>query len=96
MPTYDKETRFLREYGALTAADRAAFLVAAADFVVDLRRRSFRASLRLHALPGHPGIFSMSWGNGGRALFEYGPQVHPGDPHVIWRRIGGHEIYDDP
>lgn len=29
----------------------------------------------------------------GRALFAYGDSPHPGDVHVIWLRIGTHDIY---
>lgn len=32
----------------------------------------------------------------GRATFMYGPEQIPGEPHIIWRRIGGHDIFDHP
>jgi hypothetical protein len=38
----------------------------------------------------------MTWADNGRATFEYGPEVRPGHAHIIWRRIGGHEILDNP
>ena len=59
MPTFDKLARFLREYQALTPAERTAYLQAVTDFVEDLRRGNFRASLHVHALPGFPNIFSI-------------------------------------
>ena len=96
MPTFDKLARFLREYQALTPAERTAFLQAVADFVEDLRRGNFRASLHVHALPGFPGIFSMAWSGDGRATFRYGEQVREGEPHIVWRRVGGHGIYREP
>jgi hypothetical protein len=32
----------------------------------------------------------------GRATFQYGPEIAPGEPHVIWRRIGTHAIFREP
>ena len=28
------------------------------------------------------------------ALFRYGPEQKPGEVHIIWERIGGHDIYE--
>jgi hypothetical protein len=28
--------------------------------------------------------------------FSFGPEKIPGKRHVIWRRIGGHEIFQEP
>jgi hypothetical protein len=38
----------------------------------------------------------MTWAPDGRALFSYGESVLAGQPHVIWERIGGHEIFENP
>jgi hypothetical protein len=38
----------------------------------------------------------MPWDRAGRATFEYGDEVRPGEPHVIWRRVGTHDIFGDP
>jgi hypothetical protein len=32
----------------------------------------------------------------GRATFEYAAEVRPGEPHVIWRRIGTHSVFRRP
>jgi len=32
----------------------------------------------------------------GRATFLFGAERIPGEPHIIWRRIGGHEIISKP
>lgn len=98
MPTYEKLEPFITDYAALTPAERAAFRRAVAHFVTDLRRGRFRPGLYVHSLDGHPGIFSMSWGyrHGMRATFEYGREVRQGHPHVIWRRVGDHSVYDNP
>lgn len=48
-------------------------------------------------MQGHPGIWEITWeGNDGRATFRYGPEVRAGKKHIIWRRIGGHEIFEQP
>jgi hypothetical protein len=38
----------------------------------------------------------MTWDNDGRATFGYGDERIPGQPHVIWRRIGTHAIFTPP
>ena len=59
--------------------------------------RLFRASLRISVLGGHSGIYEMTWDMpNGRATFMYGAEQIAGEPHIIWRRIGGHEIYNKP
>jgi hypothetical protein len=32
----------------------------------------------------------------GWATFEYGEALRADDVHIIWRRIGSHEIFADP
>src|SRR2546421_7578193 len=62
------------------------------QIVADLRAGTgFRPSLRVKGVQGHPRIFEMTWAGKGRATFEYGPEQKPGEPHIIWRRIGGHD-----
>jgi hypothetical protein len=41
---------------------------------------------------GQLNVFEMTWDNDGRATFSYGAGRVPGQPHVIWRRIGTHDI----
>jgi hypothetical protein len=66
---------------------------AVAKMVSDLRAgQPFRPSLRVTGVQGHADIFEMTWAGDGRATFELGPEIHPNEPHVIWRCIGGHEI----
>jgi hypothetical protein len=33
---------------------------------------------------------------GGKATFSYGASPLAGEAHIIWRRIDGHEIFDEP
>jgi hypothetical protein len=74
-------------------------LVAAAlkKMVIDLTGgQGFRKGLRVKGVQGHAGVYEMTWAVDGRATFTYGASPHPGDTHIIWRRIGGHEIFKRP
>ena len=67
--------------------------MAVTKFVVDLKAGGkFRAGLRVKGIKGMPGCFEMTWAADGRAVFTYGPEKIPGEPHIIWLAIGGHEI----
>ncbi len=57
-------------------------------FIEDLSepRSQFRRSLRVKSMQSADGIFEMSWGQpDGRATFQYGEEIHAGEPHVIWQ-----------
>ena len=97
MPTHEEYLQFLREYRALTHSQRRAFFKAMHYMVQDLQaKRPFCPNLRIKGVQGHPGIFEMTWADDGRATFEYGPKQVPGETHIIWRRIGGHDIFKNP
>ena len=88
---------FAADLAKLSTADRTAFELAVAQFVADLRRGSgFRKGLRVKKLQGHTEIWELTWAPDGRATWQYGPERRPGEPHVICRRIGGHEIFKRP
>ena len=94
MPTYAWLARFRADFERLTLTQQAAFLTAVQQFVEDLRRdRAFRKGLRVTGIQGAAGIFEMTWAPDGRATFEFGDEVTKGDPHVVWRRIGTHEVF---
>jgi hypothetical protein len=98
MPTNELLPEFRKDYAHLTEEQKRAFRLAVKKLVVDLRAgKTFRPSLRVKSLQGHPGVFEMTWqGNDGRATFDYDPEKRPGEPHIRWRRIGGHEIFQNP
>ena len=97
MPTFGAYARFLREFGDLTRAEKAAFTRARKRFVADLQAgRPPRAGLRVREMATEAGVYELTWAPDGRATFEYGPPIRSGERHVIWRRIGGHEIFDNP
>ncbi len=97
MPTYAWLRRFAADFDWLSPEQQAAFLTAIAQFVVDLRDgKGLRKGLRVKGVKGATGIFEMTWGDDGRATFEYGDPVIEGEPHVVWRRIGSHAIFKKP
>jgi hypothetical protein len=38
----------------------------------------------------------MTWAPDGRATWQYDDEVRAGEPHVLWRRIGTHDMFDRP
>jgi hypothetical protein len=94
MPTYFATPRFYREFRKLTAEQQALFMAAIAKFVEDLKTGRFRKSLRIKRCQGHKNVWELSWAPDGRALYKYGAEALRGEPHVIWLRIGGHEIFE--
>jgi len=61
-----------------------------------VRAGKFRAGLRVKGVHGAQGVFEMTWAPDGRATFEYGKEQIPGKPHVIWRRVGTHDVFRSP
>ena len=97
MPTYEWETLFINEFKRLSVPDQALFLAAMRQMVRDLKaKRPFHPKLRVTSVTDHPGVFEMTWAPNGRATFIYGSEQKPGEAHVIWRRIGGLEIFKQP
>ena len=95
MPTHDETADFWRDWDRLTDRERAAFKAAVAKLVEDLRRGIVRKGLRVKRYQRREGVWEMTWADDGRALFRFGPSIERGDPHVIWLRVGGHEIFDE-
>lgn len=92
MPTYERRPQFDRDYAALTEDQKRAFRAAIRKFVADLERGSFRAGLRVKGIKSAQGIFELTWAPNGRATFEYGTSIRKGEPHIVWRRIGTHDV----
>lgn len=75
---------------------QAQFLLAVQQFVADLRSGQFRKGLRVKGVRAAPGVFELTWADDGRATFTYGEPITEGEPHIIWRRIGTHDIFRAP
>ena len=93
MPTFEQLRRFDRDFAALSDAQREAFRSAVRKFVADLERgQGFRQGLRVKGVRGAPGMFELTWANDGRATFSYGESRREGEAHIVWHRVGTHDI----
>ncbi|MEU5902331.1 hypothetical protein [Streptomyces venezuelae] len=101
MPTYETLPRFTTDLDRLTPEQRRRFRQTVTAFVEDLRTGGrFRAGLRVKRVQRASGVYELTWSMGtgpaGRATWQYGAPIVPGNPHIIWRRIGGHDIFARP
>ena len=96
MPTFSTTRRFERDYAGLSVENRSRFKTAVRQFVADLSGGKFRKSLRVRGVQGARNVFEMTWAPDGRATFEYGEEQVEGEPHVIWRRVGTHDVFASP
>jgi hypothetical protein len=98
MPTFAVTDRFRKDLTVLDPSDRARLRRAVSQFVEDLSSPDGRPrpGLRVKGVQGAAGVFEMTWAPDGRATFEYGPEVRPGEPHIVWRRVGTHDILGRP
>lgn len=98
MPTFERGPRFDREFRRLSRELQRAFLAALPSFIEALRAKppAFPPPLRVKRVKGARGVWELSFAPDGRATFAYGPELLPGDVHVVWRRIGDHSVLIDP
>ncbi|MFL6127887.1 MAG: hypothetical protein ACJ73E_02335 [Mycobacteriales bacterium] len=47
-------------------------------------------------MQGWPGVRELTWAPDGRATIECGREQKPGEPHVVWRRVGTHDVFRQP
>ncbi|MFE3152226.1 hypothetical protein ACFXJ6_37215 [Streptomyces sp. NPDC059218] len=96
MPTYEALPRFTADHRRLTPEQRRAFhRVVTRSFVPDLHTGRFRSGLRIKRVRCAPGVYELTWSGGGRATWSYGTERIRG-AHIVWRRIGGHDIFTSP
>lgn len=98
MPTFEFTPAFSRLVAKLSDRDLAALRAARDKFVAHMTAHGgfvppFPASLRIHKLGGH-NRWSLSFGDGMRAVFQIGDEVRPGEVHIIWEFVGDHDAYD--
>lgn len=98
MPTYEQTPRFVRDLQKLDSAQRKRFrAVLVEQFIPGLSAGKFPESLRVKRVQAtREKVWEMTWAPDGRATFQYGPERRPGQPHVIWRRVGSHDIFRRP
>jgi len=97
MPTFNVFDTFWKDWRNLSPERQKIFLAAVKQFYRDLQGGTgFRAGLRVKMVQGHPHIWEMTWANDGRATFTFGDEVVAGHRHIIWRRIGTHDILKRP
>lgn len=98
MPTFARLPRFDREFRRLPRELQRAFLTMLPVFVQALRASppDFPSGLRIKRVQGATGVWEITFAPDGRATFEYGDELRPGQPHVIWRRVGTHDVLSQP
>lgn len=93
MPTFERLPRFLKDFAALSRDQQLLFVAAVEKFVTDLKAgRGFRKGLRVEGVQGSPGLYEMTWADNGRATFSYGEAKRNRETHVIWHRVGTHDV----
>ncbi|HEY4897584.1 MAG TPA: hypothetical protein VII01_16050 [Solirubrobacteraceae bacterium] len=98
MPTFERLARFDGEFRRLSREQQRAFLAMLPVFIAALKENppSFPPALRVRRVQGAVGVWEITFARDGRATFEYGPEVLAHEPHVVWRRVGSHDVLIDP
>lgn len=101
MATFETTARFDKDHALLDPFDKERFKrVVLEEFVPDLALVAeggrFRAGLRVKGVRGASPILEMTWAPDGRATFIFGEELKIGEPHVIWRRVGTHDVFRNP
>lgn len=97
MPTYERLPRFDHDWGRPATQEQQRFKVAVAHFVEDMESgRPFRPGLRVKKVQGTDAVMEMTFAPDGRATWQFGAEIVAGQPHVVWRRIGTHDILGSP
>lgn len=96
-PTFEVPASFAREFARLSREQDQAFRQAVGKLVTALRDgQEVPRSLRIKRVQGTRDVWELSYSGDGRATFRYGAEVKPGETHIEWLRIGGHEILSRP
>jgi hypothetical protein len=98
LPTFARLARFDREFRRLPRELQRALLAVLPVFIEALRSSppDFPPALRIKRVLGTAGVWEISFAPDGRATFEYGSEIRPGEPHIVWRRVGTHDVLSDP
>jgi hypothetical protein len=95
-PTFDRLAHFKRDYRKLTAEQRQRFRAAAKKVIAPMSTTPPGEPTQplVRELRGHPGFYEVYIDRETRAVYTFGTAVRPGQPHIIWCRIGGAETLD--
>jgi hypothetical protein len=97
MTSYDRYNRFASEFDQLSSEEQKAFRTAVARFVAALwENRVPDANLGIRQMTDHTGVYEFHFSKRGRATFHYKTEERGKNADIMWRRIGGHEIYRKP
>lgn len=97
MPTYQRLPRFDADWQKLADPERDRFRRAVRQFVDDLTAgRPFRSGLRVKRVRLTRDVFELTFAPDGRATWQYGSERRAGEPHIVWRRIGTHDVFRHP
>jgi len=97
LPTFTRLPRFDADFDRLSPDENTRFLEAVKKLVAHLEEPGGSSGgLRIKGVQGAPGIFELTWAPNGRATFQFGEPIRKGEAHVIWRRVGGHEVFGEP
>jgi hypothetical protein len=89
-PTFEWTNRFSTDWDKLESEERALFRQKVRDlFVPGLTAGELPPGLRVKRVRGTRDVWELTWDGDGRGTFQYGDEIVIGDPHVVWRRIGG-------
>ena len=103
MPTHEELERFRHEYRRLSRDQRAQFRTALRRFRDALQAWELRgmrgppefpAGLRVKAFYAEE-CWELTWAADGRALWNYGAKRREGRCHIVWLRVGSHEIFEE-
>jgi hypothetical protein len=97
VPTFQSLARFDREFRRMPRELPAAFLAMLPTFIAAPRTTppTFPPALWVKRVHGRQDVWEITFAPDGRATFEYGDQVIPHAPHIIWRRVGTHDVLRD-
>jgi hypothetical protein len=97
-PTFERLAQFKRDYAKLPPPERQRFQAAVKKFVAPLGTTPPEdiGEPLVRELADHPGYFELRFGEATRAIYTFGQAVRPGQPHVIWCRIGSDDALDKP
>lgn len=96
VPTFATTPRFRRDLKALTPERRTRFeKIVCEEFASDVNANLWRSGLRVKRVQSVSKVWELTWAPDGRATWEFGTPIRDGVRHVIWRRVGIHDIFAD-